>query len=777
MISEKGGSERKETFDKNEINVGRVQGNDLMLPKGNVSKHHARLLYRDGRFIVTDLKSTNGTYVNGRKIAQATIVREGDKIYIGDFVLRLITSEEALAADGTGGAPDDGRSLQRTGPGNNAGGRPAGMPPLPADTSMPGPGGAFPPLDASAPPGLGASPPPPPPGLGLSPAPGMGAPPPPGLGAPPPPGLGAPPPPPGLSPLGHSPFDALPRDNEPAAVPPPPGLGAPPPGLATAPPAAGAPPFPGAAPMAPIPAPPPSAGGGAVAQAAASAPAIARFPAPARLPNTLASAGAPAPAPGAPASVQARAPGPGTAPLPSTPSQGLARTPAGGGPASPGQQVPLPRPSGPGSGVPSRLPPRETPAQAAKRLALVTLIDRIADATDLSALNASIFVDEQVVDRLGRTAREQATAMQSDGEIPEGLDADTLVGDAMAELTGFGPVGTLLDDDDVSEIHCLRYDHVLAVRGGTFAASDVPLTSDEALRRIVWRLVQKSDDPPRPGESVIERRLSRVANMIALVPPASSSHALVIRKRRRLDLSLDDFVRLGGLSRAMATFLENCLQAHANVLVTGPSSLAASSFLAALTSASPAGERICVLQEVDEFFVPNAHVTSIVLSDVHARGEEAVRVASKIHPDRVVVSQLAGHVAVATLDAIAEGTGGVLAASVAPSLRQGVSRLVAQVTSLRPGTSLDAAREIVGEAFDIAVEVVPTADGRHRLLRLAEFAGSDAKGVVVRDIFTAADGGDGTFNATGVVPRVVAEFGNRGVKVDPNLFKRAASRA
>ena len=89
VIHEKGGTERREGFDKNEVNVGRVQGNDLMLPKGNVSKHHARLLYRDSRFIVTDLKSTNGTYVNGRKISQATSVREGDKIYIGDFVLRL----------------------------------------------------------------------------------------------------------------------------------------------------------------------------------------------------------------------------------------------------------------------------------------------------------------------------------------------------------------------------------------------------------------------------------------------------------------------------------------------------------------------------------------------------------------------------------------------------------------------------------------------------------------------------------------------------------------
>ncbi len=94
VIHEKGGAERREVFEGTEISVGRVQGNDLMLPKGNVSKRHARLLYREGRIIVTDLNSTNGTYVNRHRIKQATIVREGDRLYIGDFVLRI----EALAA-------------------------------------------------------------------------------------------------------------------------------------------------------------------------------------------------------------------------------------------------------------------------------------------------------------------------------------------------------------------------------------------------------------------------------------------------------------------------------------------------------------------------------------------------------------------------------------------------------------------------------------------------------------------------------------------------------
>src|SRR5271156_616906 len=126
IISEKGGAERREGFDKNEINVGRVQGNDLMLPKGNVSKHHARLLFRDGRFIVTDLKSTNGTYVNGRKIAQATIVREGDKIYIGDFILRI---------DGGGAAAREGEAPP-AGVGQSGGGPPVPPPPAPPTPMM-----------------------------------------------------------------------------------------------------------------------------------------------------------------------------------------------------------------------------------------------------------------------------------------------------------------------------------------------------------------------------------------------------------------------------------------------------------------------------------------------------------------------------------------------------------------------------------------------------------------------------------------------------------------
>ena len=87
-LAEKGGDPKDLSFDKAEIRVGRVRDNDIVLPKGNVSKHHCRLLLQDGQVLVEDLGSTNGTYVNGRKITEATPISTSDKVFVGDFVIR-----------------------------------------------------------------------------------------------------------------------------------------------------------------------------------------------------------------------------------------------------------------------------------------------------------------------------------------------------------------------------------------------------------------------------------------------------------------------------------------------------------------------------------------------------------------------------------------------------------------------------------------------------------------------------------------------------------------
>src|SRR5436190_1785506 len=156
LIQEKGGEQRRMVFNKPEVTIGRVQGNDIVLPKGNVSKRHARIVLKDGKFIIVDLKSTNGTYVNGRKITSPLVLKDTDKIYIGDFIL---TVEEGGAGLGTSAPQPVAAPMGAT------------MGPPPSFDNMPVPPPTPPPMPAAPPPPMPVAPGPPPPARPPAPAP------------------------------------------------------------------------------------------------------------------------------------------------------------------------------------------------------------------------------------------------------------------------------------------------------------------------------------------------------------------------------------------------------------------------------------------------------------------------------------------------------------------------------------------------------------------------------------------------------------------------------
>lgn len=671
VISEKGGAERRETFDRTDISVGRVQGNDLMLPKGNVSKHHARLAFRESRFVVTDLKSTNGTYVNGRKIAQATIVREGDKIYVGDFVLRvemaqlLGTSESARepvrdasrelprASELSRSEPRSDARVEATGSGHRSSYSSS------QDVTAPAPGSPLVPPPAAAPSPMSTSNPP-------------------SQAMPSPPGV-----------VSHYPLERDPDSESAPEI------------------------------------------RGAVAP---------RVPGPPRVPQA--------------AEVRPRALAP---PLPDRSSVPPSRT-------KPLPSLPSVRPA-------ERSAPRETPQQAARRLALITLVDRVCDVIDASSLPIGQ-PTEVDVERIDRAVLQQANAMRDEGEAPAGADLERLTRDAIRELLGVGPLAAYMEDEEVTEIHVARADTVLVTRGAQTLPTEPCFTSDEALARVIARLAEQSGQPMAAGEALVERRLPSGSRFVAMGPPASATWALAIQKRQRFEASLDDLVRAGSLSRPMAVFLETCVGARANIVVSGAGTGNVATVLSALAAAPGVGDRIVVIQDEDEIAVLHAQATSLELSP-EAATERWVKAAAQLGRDRFIVASLAGDVAAATIDAIAAGSEGVLAGLEGPSLRQALARLAAQIAS-RAGTSVEAARESVAESFDIAVDVRRGTDGKLRIVRIAELAGSDSKGVATRDIFLAnTDGaGDGAFTVTGTIPRFAHELAARGVRLDPAIFRR-----
>lgn len=71
-----------------ELLIGRHHSCDVVLNEPTVSRWHARLIFRDGVWILHDLGSKNGTVINGLRIARCE-VRPADRLLVGGQLLRI----------------------------------------------------------------------------------------------------------------------------------------------------------------------------------------------------------------------------------------------------------------------------------------------------------------------------------------------------------------------------------------------------------------------------------------------------------------------------------------------------------------------------------------------------------------------------------------------------------------------------------------------------------------------------------------------------------------
>jgi hypothetical protein len=97
------GSSRTIAFDGRPLTIGRAPDNRLVVPDGRASRHHARIDGRRGTLVLSDLGSTNGSFVNDRRV-ESVALGAGDRIRIGTTVLELEAVGDAV--DGTSAGPD-----------------------------------------------------------------------------------------------------------------------------------------------------------------------------------------------------------------------------------------------------------------------------------------------------------------------------------------------------------------------------------------------------------------------------------------------------------------------------------------------------------------------------------------------------------------------------------------------------------------------------------------------------------------------------------------------
>jgi pilus assembly protein CpaF len=688
VITEKGGAQRRMEFEKAEVTIGRVQGNDIILPKGNVSKRHSRIVLKDNRFIVVDLKSTNGTYVNGRKITSPLVVKPGDKIYIGDFIMTVEDGPSAGEFAAAAPEPPPLSAERQRKPTEQAAPPvmyqpPSGPPPLPNQSS---------PMHAAAPPPLspmGQSP------MGQSPM--------------------------GQSPLGQSSIGqgmggGFDLDREPGmddggiqTPPPPPSSSAPLPPPLQPPPSAPQPMMSSPMGMQPMLSPPPPLSS----------------PSPMGPPMMGPPMGTPPSSMAAP-SMDARdypaARAPVSAP-PSSPPAPAAYSPNGGMSA----RGPSPSSSAPGlppvgSVGPSSSPGLRHTAPPARGFdgALRSVMAHLATRFDVHDVHPNALQDQ---DRWQACRNALQATLRDLGPTLGDIDRDALGSAAEREAVGLGSLQDLLSNDSVREIVVEGSRRVVADFGNGLEPVEAPFSSNDAVLTIARRLLAQagrgaSNDP------IQEASLPYGPHVTVVLPPVAVRGPIIEIRRMGRGLSLDELVRRGMLDAATQNIIEGALRARRNVIVAGPVGAGVTSLLGAIASKVDPQERLVTVEAVPDLAIDGPRSVALGTGEPHFRlgFGDLTKQAARMRADRLVVDDVIGSDVLDVLNAVSARPSGNLLGVHLNGAARAEEALEAQVRLNAKGDA-NAVRELVRSTVHLIVQVDRAGNGQRRVTRVAEISG------------------------------------------------------
>ncbi|HET9202514.1 MAG TPA: ATPase, T2SS/T4P/T4SS family [Acidimicrobiia bacterium] len=234
------------------------------------------------------------------------------------------------------------------------------------------------------------------------------------------------------------------------------------------------------------------------------------------------------------------------------------------------------------------------------------------------------------------------------GESRSLIDPDATVRRLLQSVSFFGPLGDLLDREDVEEIFIEGARVTYLEAGGHLRGLDVPSTETEN-RQVVERLMAATDRRLDASHPVSQARiLDGSARITAVIPPVADRLSATIRRYALRRETLTSLVELGSLSQAAADFLALTMRASTSILVSGPPGAGKTSFLSALIAAVPVAHCIRACEEIRELHVPIVHGSYYEARPpmLDGSGEISLRHLVKatlaMRPDLIVVGEVRG---------------------------------------------------------------------------------------------------------------------------------------
>lgn len=134
------------SLDGDQIVIGRDSSSGIAINDAEVSRKHARLNFNGGKYVIEDLGSTNGTFVNGQRLVSAVVLKSGDVVSLGE---QIVLMYEALSSDPGETVISARKSVPRPAPAPIPAPMPAAAPVQPQYYAAPPPAPPLPPARVS----------------------------------------------------------------------------------------------------------------------------------------------------------------------------------------------------------------------------------------------------------------------------------------------------------------------------------------------------------------------------------------------------------------------------------------------------------------------------------------------------------------------------------------------------------------------------------------------------------------------------------------------------
>jgi pilus assembly protein CpaF len=420
---------------------------------------------------------------------------------------------------------------------------------------------------------------------------------------------------------------------------------------------------------------------------------------------------------------------------------------------------------------------------ALKERASQALFERLGSRITDSSLEDS---------ELHQYVKDELKIVVDEEQVPlSNSERQRLIREISDDVLGHGPIQRFLDDPTVTEVMVNRFDQVYIERDGQLFKTDVKFTSDEALRRVIERIVSRIGRRIDESSPLVDARLSDGSRVNAIIPPlAVNGPALTIRKFGGDALTVQKLISYGSLSPEMAELLQACVLARMNIIVSGGTGTGKTTLLNALSSFIPSSDRIVTIEDAVELQLQQDHVIRLESRppNIEGKGEIAirdlVRNSLRMRPDRIVVGEVRGGECLDMLQAMNTGHDGSLSTVHANSPRDAISRLETLVLMAGMDIPLRAVREQVASAVNLIVHISRLRDGSRRITHITEVQGMEGDVVTLQDAFvfdySAGVDANGKFLGkpipTGVRPRFTDRFIELGIHISPNVFGATQTR-